>query len=74
MSCMQLQWPGIALYKPLSNKYLNNYIKKNRSKLGTKLVSIYDTARCFVENENKKEELCNGLLIRVLQMKKNLIG
>jgi len=55
MSCMQLQWPGIALYKPLSNKYLNNYIKKNRSKLGTKLVSIYDTARCFVENENKKK-------------------
>ena len=55
LSCMQLQWPGIALYKPLSNKYLNNYIKTNRSRLGTELVSIYETARCFVLNKDKKK-------------------
>lgn len=54
MSCMQLQWPGIALYKPLANKYLNSYVNKNRSRMGTKLVSIYDTARCFIETKNKK--------------------
>lgn len=55
MSCMQLMWPGIALYKPLSNKYLNNYVKENRSRFGTELVSIYDTARCFVKNKNKNK-------------------
>lgn len=55
LSCMQLHFPGIALYKPLSNKYLNSYVKRNRSRFGTELVSIYDTARCFVENKNKKK-------------------
>ena len=55
MSCMQMEWQGIALYKPLSNKYLNNYVKKNRSRYGTELVSIYDTARCFVANKDKKK-------------------
>jgi len=55
MSCMQLQWPGIALYKPLSNKYLDSYVRKNRSRLGTELVSIYDTARCFIANKDKKK-------------------
>ena len=53
MSCMQLKWQGIALYKPLSNKYLDNYVRKNRSRFGTELVSIYDTARCFVANKDK---------------------
>lgn len=55
LSCMQLTWPGIAIYKPLSNKHLNNYIKKNRSRLGTELVSIYDTARTFIANKDKKK-------------------
>ena len=55
MSCMQMAWPGIAIYKPLSNKYLNDYIQKNRSRLGTELVSIYDTARIFVANKDKKK-------------------
>ena len=55
MSCMQLEWPGVALYKPLSNKHLNSYVKRNRSRLGTELISIYDTARNFVENKDKKK-------------------
>ena len=55
MSCMQLEWPGVALFKPLSNKYLNDYIKKNRSRLGTELVSIYDTTQTFVVNKDKKK-------------------
>ncbi len=54
MSCMQMKWPGVALYKPLSNKYLNEYVERNRSRLGTKLVSIYETARCFVSTKDKK--------------------
>ncbi len=53
LSCMQLQWHGVALYKPLSNKYLDNYLRKNRSRLGTELVSIYDTARTFILNKDK---------------------
>ena len=53
LSCMQLQWPGVALYKPLSNKYLDSYVRNNRSRLGTELVSIYDTARCFITNKDK---------------------
>jgi KDO2-lipid IV(A) lauroyltransferase len=52
LSCMQLPWPGIALYKPLSNKHLDNYVQKNRSRLGTKLESIYNTARVFIANKN----------------------
>jgi len=55
MSSMQMKWPAIALYKPLSNKYLNSYIQKNRSRIGTELVSIYDTARTFVANKDKKK-------------------
>lgn len=55
MSCMQLQWQGVVLYKPLSNKYLNSYIKDNRSRFGSDLVSIYDTARVFIANKNKNK-------------------
>lgn len=55
LSCMQLNWPGIALYKPLSNKHLDTYVEENRSRLGTKLVSIYDTARTFIANKDKKK-------------------
>ncbi len=54
MSCMQLPWPGVALYKPLSNKQLDSYIRKNRSRLGTLLKSIYQTARVFVETKDRK--------------------
>jgi Kdo2-lipid IVA lauroyltransferase/acyltransferase len=55
LSCMQLHFTGIALYKPLANKYLDNYMKNNRSRLGTELVSIYETARCFINNKDKKK-------------------
>ncbi|PLX11429.1 MAG: hypothetical protein C0598_08200 [Marinilabiliales bacterium] len=54
LSCMQLTWPGVVLYKPLSNKHLNNYVKKNRSRSGSDLRSIYNTARVFIETKNKK--------------------
>ncbi len=53
MSCMQFKFEGVVLYKPLNNKHLNGYIEKNRSRFGSKLVSIKDTARCFVSNKNK---------------------
>lgn len=55
MSCMQLEWTGVALYKPLSNSYLDSYLCKNRSRFGTDMVSIYDTARSFVSFKNMKK-------------------
>jgi Kdo2-lipid IVA lauroyltransferase/acyltransferase len=39
--------PIIALYKPLSNKYIDSYLRKSRSKFGTSLASIYSTAFTF---------------------------
>jgi Kdo2-lipid IVA lauroyltransferase/acyltransferase len=39
--------PIIALYKPLSNKYIDSHLRKSRSKFGTTLASIYTTALIF---------------------------
>jgi Kdo2-lipid IVA lauroyltransferase/acyltransferase len=37
----------IALYKPLSNKYIDRFTKRSRSKFGTTLSSIYTTGLTF---------------------------
>jgi KDO2-lipid IV(A) lauroyltransferase len=39
----------VALYKPLSNKYLDGFVRKNRSRTGAYLESIYKTAKIFQE-------------------------
>ncbi len=39
----------VALYKPLNNKYIDKFMRKNRSRTGSHLVSIYDTAKIFKE-------------------------
>ena len=39
----------IILYKPLKNKYLDDYIKKRRERFGVKMVSINLTAKSFKE-------------------------
>lgn len=39
--------PLVAFYKPLSNKYIDRFIRWSRSKFGTSLVSIYITALAF---------------------------
>jgi len=36
-----------ALYKPLKNKYINQILKKSRTKCGTELISIYKTSAMF---------------------------
>ena len=38
----------IVLYKPLKNKYIDQYLKKLRSRYGARMVSIDLTARSFV--------------------------
>ncbi len=42
--------PIIAFYKPLSNKYIDRFLKRSRSKFGTTLSSIYITALTFERN------------------------
>ena len=37
----------IVLYKPLSNKFVDRWVKKNRSRTGLTMKSIYETARLF---------------------------
>ena len=39
----------VAMYKPLSNKYIDKFMRKNRSRTGSHLESIYRTARVFEE-------------------------
>jgi len=47
------QHPIYALYKPLSNKYIDRFVKWSRSKNGTTLASIYKTGFAFEESRNK---------------------
>jgi KDO2-lipid IV(A) lauroyltransferase len=42
--------PIIAFYKPLSNKYINRFLKWSRAKFGTTLASIYETRQVFENN------------------------
>jgi len=51
-----LQFGGydiVAFYKPMSNRYINRFMKKNRARTGTILASIYKTAESF---ETQKEK------------------
>lgn len=43
----------VILYKPLSNPYIDRYIRKTRSRTGGSLVSIYQTAESFKKYEEK---------------------
>jgi len=42
--------PIIAFYKPLSNKYINRFMKWSRIRFGTTLASIYETFLVFERN------------------------
>ena len=46
---IQIAYPVVALYKPMSNKLVDNYIRQHRSKFNTRLASICDTAKTFNE-------------------------
>ena len=43
----------IGLIKPLTNKYINAFIAKSRSKTGTGLVSIYDSKKAIYSKYDK---------------------
>ncbi len=48
----QLKKNVVVLYKPLGNKYLDRFVRKNRSRTGSFLGSIYNTARIFRDNKD----------------------
>ncbi len=54
LSGLVLKQNSVIFYKPLSNKFLDKYIHKNRSRFGVHLCSIYITAKSFEENKSKK--------------------
>ncbi len=41
----------IVLYKPLSNKFIDDFLYKQRSRFGAQMVSIYNTSRFFILNK-----------------------
>lgn len=49
----QLKHKIVALYKPLSNKFIDQYAIKIRARYGTELASIFKTSFTFEENANK---------------------
>jgi KDO2-lipid IV(A) lauroyltransferase len=55
MSSQQIKSQAVVFYKPLSNKYLDKYIKKNRSRFDSNLVSIKNTSRVFEATKDQKK-------------------
>lgn len=56
----QIKHKAIAFYKPLSNKYINKFLKNTRTKCGTHLASIYETHQTF---ETFANECCAYILV-----------
>ena len=46
---LQTDYHSVAFYKPLSNPYVDRFLKKSRSRSGTSLTSIYKTSQTFSE-------------------------
>ena len=49
---LQVDHKTIAIYKPLSNPYLNKFLLKSRARLGTTLAPITETTKTFEENRH----------------------
>jgi len=56
----QIKHKIIAIYKPLSNKYIDRYLKKIRAENGTLLKSIYKTTETF---KKYKDQTCIYTLV-----------
>ncbi|MEI8201802.1 MAG: lysophospholipid acyltransferase family protein [Bacteroidota bacterium] len=57
---LQIQHLALGFYKPMSNHYVDAFIRRSRAKHGTVLTSIYQTHRTFV---NYEKECCIYLMI-----------
>lgn len=55
MSSQQIKSQAVVFYKPLNNKYLDAYIKSNRSRFNSDLVSIKKTNKVFIANKDLKK-------------------
>jgi KDO2-lipid IV(A) lauroyltransferase len=51
---LQTDYNVIVFYKTLSNKYIDKFVRWNRSKFGTTLVSINETSKTFEKCRNTK--------------------
>ncbi|MDA3892251.1 MAG: lysophospholipid acyltransferase family protein [Salinivirgaceae bacterium] len=49
---LQTPYDVAAFYKPLSNKHIDQILRKSRSRFGTKLVSIFETSKIFETYRN----------------------
>ncbi|MEE4198097.1 MAG: lysophospholipid acyltransferase family protein [Bacteroidales bacterium] len=57
---MQIKHKAIALYKPLTNKYIDRFLKRIRAENGTLLKSIYKTTETF---KKFKDQPCIFILV-----------
>jgi len=46
---LQIKYPIVGFYKPMSNKRVDTFVKKHRSRFNTRLASIRETAATFEE-------------------------
>ena len=46
---LQIKFPIVCFYKPMSNKRIDTFVKKHRAKFNTRLASIRETAKTFDE-------------------------
>jgi len=53
--CFSLQFTNspVGIYKPLTNKFIDSYIRRTRAAWGMKLAPIRQTARTFIANQEK---------------------
>jgi len=58
---MQLKHPLIVIYSPFSNKYINQYYNRCRTKFGMQLVNVSKTFRVFTELRNKPHGYIMGV-------------
>jgi Kdo2-lipid IVA lauroyltransferase/acyltransferase len=46
---LQIKYPVVAFYKPMTNKLVDGHVKRHRAKFNTRLASIKETASTFEE-------------------------
>ncbi len=56
----QLKHTLVALYTPLTNKYIDDYMKKKRNNLGTELMSISDFGKKFKIDDGRVKSVFFG--------------
>lgn len=49
---LQTDYNMVALYKPLSNKIIDNFIRKSRERSGTVLASMFETSETFKKHKD----------------------